>query len=401
VELFLPKNFFSKNDMTTGESPLLSDHIVSSKLCDPKVKQYSGYLKIAPDANLFFWFFESHKNPKNSPLTIWFSGGPGYSSMFALFQEIGPCKVDNYMNQSRLSENSWNKVTNLLFIDQPIGAGFSYGALPVMAKLIIQNNNLIKTGKVKDLIPINLKSCGIGVAYVDPPIQAGSFVNFAENNTYKPLLSPQLIEEMRNKWTICKHNIDECYKTDTAHDCNAATIACSEDYNGIFIQNSGVSVYDIRTKNGLPDPVYKKYLDDPFVMESIGVNTTEITSYLEINGEIYARFSKYGDLIYSTKPQVEFLLHNNIPIMFFTGDADYICNWFGGIEVAESLKWERHYEFKNTVFQEWIVDGVKAGEIRKVKNLWFVKVFESGHFVPYSQPRNSFVLFEKWIESLN
>ncbi|RIB12226.1 carboxypeptidase S1, CPD-S1 [Gigaspora rosea] len=421
---------------------VLNDHIVSSKLCDPNVKQHSGYLNIAPDANMFFWFFESRKNPQNSPLTIWISGGPGYSSMFALFQEVGPCKVEGDTNKSGLSENSWNEVTNLLFIDQPIGTGFSYGArmvntseqaasdiyeflqrffaifpkyasldlhffsesygghyVPVMAKHIIQKNNLIKTDRIKDIIPINLKSCGIGAAWVDPNIQL-SYISFTENNTYEPLLDSQLIKEMHDKWTLCKHDIDECYKTNMAHACIAANITCNEDYMGIFTQNSDAGLYNIRTKSGIPDPVYTKYLENPFVLKSIGVNTTEVTKYLEVNDEIYYRFADTGELMRSTMSQVEFLLDNDIPILFFTGDADYICNWFGANEMTESLKWKRHQEFKNAIFQKWTVDGLRVGEIRKVKNLWFVKVFEAGHFVPHDQPRNSLELFNMWIKSL-
>ncbi|CAG8621317.1 37154_t:CDS:2 [Gigaspora margarita] len=369
---------------------------------------------------MFFWFFESRKNPKNSPLTIWLSGGPGYSSMFALFQEVGPCKVKRNMNKSRLAANSWNEVTNLLFIDQPIGAGFSYGARMVntseqaaldvyeflqrfftmfpkyasldlhlfsesygghYAKLIIQNNNLIKAGKIKDIIPINLKSCGIGSAWVDPIIQMQ--VLFILNNGLFSI-----------------NTVDECYKTNTKQACIAANITCWEGYNGIFTQNSDTGLYDIRTKNDIPVPVYTKYLENPFVLESIGVNPTVITKYLEFNEEIYFRFTDSGDLARSTMSQVEFLLDNNVPIMFFTGDADYICNWLGGNEMAESLKWKRSQEFKNAMFQEWTIGTIKVGEIREIKNLWFVKISESGHFVPHDQPRNSLELFKKWINSL-
>ncbi|CAG8598154.1 15607_t:CDS:2 [Racocetra persica] len=392
---------------------------------------------------MFFWFFESRKNPKNSPLTIWLSGGPGDSSMFALFQEVGPCKVKRNMNKSRLAANSWNEVTNLLFIDQPIGTGFSYGTrmvntseqaaldvyeflqrffimfpkyatldlhlfsesygghyVPTIAKLIVENNNLLKSGKIKDIIPINLKSCGIGSAWVDPIIQIRSYINFAENNTYKPLLGPQLIEAMHDTWTLCQYTINECYQTNTTHDCVAANITCWEGYNGIYTQNADAGLYDIRTKNDHPVPTYTKYLENPFVLKSIGVNTTAISKYLEYNEAIYFRFTDSGDVIHSTMSQVEFLLDNDVPIMFFTGDADYICNWLGGNEMAESLKWKRRKEFNNAVFQEWTVGGVKVGEIRKVKNLWFVKVFESGHFIPHDQPRNSLELFKMWIRSL-
>ncbi|CAG8754371.1 34553_t:CDS:1, partial [Gigaspora margarita] len=45
----------------------------------------------------------------------------------------------------------------------------------------------------------------------------------------------------------------------------------------------------------------------------------------------------------------------------------------GGNKMVESLKWKYHKEFKNAMFHEWIVNRVKVGEIRKVKNLWIVK----------------------------
>ncbi|CAG8748175.1 14582_t:CDS:2, partial [Cetraspora pellucida] len=372
---------------------------------------------------MFFWFFESRKNPKNSPLTIWISGGPGFSSMFALFQEVGPCKVEKNINTSIPSENSWNEVTNLLFIDQPIGAGFSYGAhmvntseqaaldiylflqkfftkfpkyasldlhffsesygghyVPAMAKLIIQNNHIIKNGKLEDLIQINLKSCGIGGAWIDPIIQL------------------QLIKAMHDAWTLCKHDIDECYKINTEDSCFSSSMTCLENYTNIFPLNYNVGAYDIRTQSGFPDPVYTGYLDNPFVLKSIGVNNKEVTNYVEVNETIYSRFVKAGDAIHSTKSHTEYLLDNNVPILFFTGDADYICNWFGGIKMVESLKWKHRKQFRNAIFHDWTVDGVKVGKIKKVKNLWFVNVFESGHFVPHDQPKNSLELFKKWIE---
>ena len=58
------------------------------------------------------------------PLILWFQGGPGASSQFAAFTENGPIKI----TKDKISESgtSWNIMGHTVFIDQPIGVGFSY-----------------------------------------------------------------------------------------------------------------------------------------------------------------------------------------------------------------------------------------------------------------------------------
>lgn len=46
----------------------------TSKLCDPSVQQYSGYLDISDTKHLFFWFFESRNDPAKDPLMVWMNG---------------------------------------------------------------------------------------------------------------------------------------------------------------------------------------------------------------------------------------------------------------------------------------------------------------------------------------
>ena len=57
------------------------------ELCETTkgVKSYSGFIDLADDKHLFFWFFESRHDPASDPITLWINGGPGSDSMSGLF----------------------------------------------------------------------------------------------------------------------------------------------------------------------------------------------------------------------------------------------------------------------------------------------------------------------------
>jgi carboxypeptidase C (cathepsin A) len=91
----------------------------------PGVNSYSGYIDLAPDVHAFFWFFESRSKPATDPITLWLNGGPGSDSLIGLFEELGPCHVSKEL-KTYLNPYSFSNVSNMLFLSQPIGVGFSY-----------------------------------------------------------------------------------------------------------------------------------------------------------------------------------------------------------------------------------------------------------------------------------
>ena len=94
---------------------------------------------------MFFWFFPAEENPETAPVVIWLQGGPGGSSMFGALKLHGPVittvssiqlgkkcllfyrlmQVDENNQLSGVEKNpySWGRKHNMVYIDNPVGAG--------------------------------------------------------------------------------------------------------------------------------------------------------------------------------------------------------------------------------------------------------------------------------------
>ncbi|KAF7836731.1 serine carboxypeptidase-like 34 [Senna tora] len=92
--------------------------------------QFSGYITVNQSHGraLFYWFFHSTHSPHRKPLLLWLNGGPGCSSIgFGEAEELGPFFPQNTTQPNlKLNPYSWNKAANLLFLESPVGVGFSY-----------------------------------------------------------------------------------------------------------------------------------------------------------------------------------------------------------------------------------------------------------------------------------
>ena len=109
--------------------PINEHHISSLPFAEPGVHacQYAGTFQTAltaeQDHNLFYWFFRN-ANP-SAPLILWLNGGPGASSMMGTFLENGPLRVSD--GKILPANQSWADDYNMIYLDQPVGTGFSYG----------------------------------------------------------------------------------------------------------------------------------------------------------------------------------------------------------------------------------------------------------------------------------
>lgn len=110
-------------------------------------KQKWNFANVRQGAHLFWWLHyttaKDVASPTEKPLVIWLQGGPGASSTaYGNFEEIGPYNLE--LDKRNFT---WVNDMNVLFVDSPVGSGFSY----VDHQQYLTTNN---TQVAKDLIEL-------------------------------------------------------------------------------------------------------------------------------------------------------------------------------------------------------------------------------------------------------
>ncbi|CAK3949879.1 hypothetical protein DOTSEDRAFT_70394 [Lecanosticta acicola] len=91
-------------------------------------ESYAGLLPISDKKNvseLYFWFFPSENALAGDEILIWLNGGPGCSSLEGLLQENGPFIWQYGTYKPVKNPYTWVNLTNVVWVEQPAGTGFS------------------------------------------------------------------------------------------------------------------------------------------------------------------------------------------------------------------------------------------------------------------------------------
>ena len=96
-----------------------------------KFNQFSGYLdiNISTGKRIHYWFVEAEKDPANAPVVFWTNGGPGCSGLIGFMTEMGPFRPQGDGSLA-FNPHAWNKIANMVYLEQPSGVGFSYSDTP-------------------------------------------------------------------------------------------------------------------------------------------------------------------------------------------------------------------------------------------------------------------------------
>ncbi|KAG6811216.1 hypothetical protein H0H92_008511 [Tricholoma furcatifolium] len=434
--------------------------VTEPNLCDTSVKQYSGYLDVADDKHLFFWFFESRNAPEDAPLVLWLNGGPGCSSSTGLLFELGPCSVANEGKNTTFNPHSWNNNANIIFLDQPVNVGYSYAddgttvsTSPVAAKdvyaflqlflnrfpeystlpfhiaaesyggtyapnfanNIFQENKQLSLAPVPQLKLINLASVVLANGLTDPYVQMASLPDYVCEGPYPVYDDPEgpQCQSLRAKVPTCQRLIKSCYNFDSRLTCVPAVLYCNSMMAPLM--QLGLNPYDVRRKCDRAtdgDLCYKQmnwidvWMNNPKNRAALGVNPDQ--EFASCNMEVNRAFAMQGDGMHNSARLLPELVDNGVRLLVYAGNADMMCNFIGNERWVEQLDTKFHTEFSATKPVPWVTtkSGKLAGEVRSAGgagftagNVTFVTVYEAGHMVPYDQPEPALDLFEKWIKN--
>ncbi|KAH9954498.1 putative carboxypeptidase S1 [Lactifluus volemus] len=436
-----------KNDTFYHESTGTTMFLVTnSGICEttPGVKQVSGYLTVGDNMNMFFWFFEAREKPSTAPLALWLNGGPGCSSMFGLFMENGPCTFNNVSGQDPvLNPRSWNNVANMLYVDQPIGVGFSYGsdsddvtstitAAPFVWKLLQAfydrfpryknhdfglftesygghygpefaeyfefKNDAIMQNEEEGTI-IRLVALGINSAWFDAAAQYKSYIEYSSNNPYRSLINSSQAATLMDAYNEkCLPALNTCSRSHSDRDCSNADNACLFDVELATVDASRIAFnpYDIRQPyvDAFAPQNYLTYLQSKMVMDAIGARVP----FQNCSDTVYQKFNKTGDSARSSLHALSKIIsRGDIRTLVWEGDADWLCNYRGAEECVSKLEFPDSVAFNSQRMKRYTVNGVEHGMFKAAGKLSYLRVYGASHMIPKDQPAVALQVFNQTI----
>ncbi|KAI5084784.1 hypothetical protein GOP47_0000953 [Adiantum capillus-veneris] len=415
-------------------------------------KQYAGYVvtDAAAGRALFFYFVEAQSHPFSKPLTLWLNGGPGCSSVGnGAFEELGPFRPNGTARGLVYNRHSWNKVSNLLFLESPAGVGFSYSNttadrvtddaktaqdslrfllgwfkkfpeytsnklfltgesyaghyIPQLASLLLDYND--KQGRQV----FNLKGVALGNPLLNLAIDTYA--------TYSYLWSHGVLSDDTFDGLTTHCNFDDYTDTSAYHNestaCNSLISKASSEV-GNFINfydvqldvcYSSMAQQEIRLNKQVHnfslgvdvcmDNEIEFYLNLPEVQKALHANTTQLNYNWTLCSHSSLNYS-YADQSIDMKPYLTDILNHGVQLWLYSGDLDSVIPLTGTRTIVNQLA-ARMKLTKTDPYRAWYSKGQVGGWTVAWGNLTYATVRGAGHMVPMMQPSRALVFFKSFL----
>ncbi|XP_076852882.1 retinoid-inducible serine carboxypeptidase isoform X2 [Brachyhypopomus gauderio] len=399
-----------------------------------QAKESWGYVDVRQGAHMFWWLYTANgSSSENLPLVMWLQGGPGGSSCgFGNFEEIGPLDTD-----LKPRETSWVNAANVLFVDNPVGTGYSYtdsmDALTtdvsmVAADMMVLLQNFFSQKPEFQKIPFHIFSESYGgkmAAAISleliKAIQKGSIkCNFAgvalgdswispldSVLTWGPYLySTSLLDDyglkevMKAAKTVQQMVAEGKYEEATQWWANTENVV-EQNTNGVNFYNILTQDLNNMRKSSAGDesclsvlkrrhvrPLHRQSLAELMngpIREKLGVIPKNVTW----GGQAEDVFSSMaGDFMKPVVDIVDELLAAGVNVTVYNGQLDLIVDTMGQEMWVKKLKWDGLASFnkmKWTALQDPVATSQTGAFYKTYKNFAFYWILKAGHMIPSDQ----------------
>ncbi|XP_026315470.1 retinoid-inducible serine carboxypeptidase-like [Hyposmocoma kahamanoa] len=414
---------------------IASSHSVTGQVEGDRFPQNFGYVEVRQGAHMFWWLYFTLANVEHyteRPLIVWLQGGPGGSSTaVGNFQILGP--LDEDFNERNYT---WVKDFNVLFVDNPVGTGFSY----------VEDLNLLTT--TNDEIALDFLNLMRGFYEVHPEfegvplyiygqsyggkmaIDMGIRIHEAEQNgtigsnlrgvamgnawispvdatlTWGPLLLAAGLVDQTGYDNI-QAAAREAERLFNEGQYWNSTAQWRQTQQAVFNATYNVDFYDILTKMPWPRPTTMdldsyEFIRDMMIRDGSYMTSRNLASFMndvirpKLNISNHVVWGQQSGAVFNTlnvdfmKPVTEgiekLLNETNIILTKYNGNLDLICSTPGQILWVDRLKWHGAENYKNAERKPiWENDRLE-GYYQAYENFRFFWINVAGHSVPRDNP---------------
>jgi carboxypeptidase D len=409
------------------------------------------HIEINPEHNghIFFWHYQNRHIADRPRTVIWLNGGPGCSSMDGALMELGPYRVREG-GKLAYNEGSWDEFANLLFVDQPVGTGFSYvntdsyvheldemadqfmifmdkwfdlfpqyenddlyfagesyagQYIPYIAQAVLNRN---KRKRAEGLRTWNLVGLLIGNGWISPLEQYQAYLPFAYQTNMIQGGTPEAAK-VEAAQVACNAELGRPGGSEKV-DVSACEAVLSTILDVSKTSNNMCyNMYDITLKDSWPScgmawpadlETVTPYLRQQNVLDALHVNPDKRTGWTECAGSVSSAFRAR-----TSKPSVQLLpgiLEAGVPIVLFSGANDMICNHLGTEDFIANMQWSggKGMELTPGIIapqRDWEFEGEAAGIYQEARNLTYIKFYNSSHMVPFDYPRRTRDMLDRFM----
>ncbi|CAN6443947.1 unnamed protein product [Victoria cruziana] len=389
----------------------------------------SGYLPInkTTGSAIFFTFYEaiqrSSPSTSQTPLIIWLQGGPGCSSMIGNFFELGPWMLSAHSPDLQPNPHSWNRRFGLLFLDNPIGTGFSIAAneteIPTNQKSVgrhlyiafqyflstnpgFRSRPLYITGesyagkyvpafgyyvlnknrKVRQSRQINLQGIAIGNGLTDPEVQVTTHAASAYFSGLINAKQKSHLEELQ----VSTVELIKLGKWSEATDMRNQVLDFLQNVSGL------ATLYDLRRTRPYEMEMVVDFLANEAVKQELGAKKDIV---FEDCSDLVSAIL-HEDVMKSVKFMVEGLVEK-VRVLLYQGLFDLRDGVVSTEAWMEKMNWEGLKWFLMAERKVWKVKGEFSGYVQRWGKLSHVVVAGAGHLVPADQGLHSQSMIEEWV----